>query len=593
MTKFTSNYPTVKTQWDLKLLYQNPSDPQIEIDLELMNQKRREFAAKYQNATDFLTDEKALLIALQDYEQLIKEISGAKPLLYFHYLTLIDSDNKVALAKLNKITQQLTKAQNQLTFFPIKLGRIDQAYQDKFLRSPQLIKYHYLLQKRFTWAKYDLSEKEEKILNLVDQTSYQMWTQGVEKALNTKQIKFQGRQVPLSEATMMLNELPLAKRRQLHTKLLTKAREVSDFAESELNAIITHKAIDDELRGFKEPPQATILGNENNPATIQMLVELVTKNFGLAHRFYRLKAKLLKLPYLKYADRAAKIDSFSRKYDFKTAYQLVAETFHQLDPSFSEILEKMATAGQIDIYPRQHKAGNAYCFSSISNPTFVLLNHTNDFNSVTTLAHEMGHAIHSQFSKTQPVIYQNYSISTAETASTFFEQFVFDRLLSDLGPEEKILALHNQIQEDVNAIFRQVTLFNFELDFHHQVKQTGFVTADQIAALLNHHLAAYLGKSVHLTKADGYSFIVWPHIRDFFYTYTYAFGQLISKSLVAQVKQQPAFINQVKIFLQAGGSASPEQIFQQIGLEVTQPQFWELGLAAIDQNISRLEKLIG
>jgi oligoendopeptidase F len=281
-----------ETQWDLKLLYSSPNDPQIESDLERYRKKRSEFAKKYSNRTDYLTDEAALLEALKEYEQLIKELGGAKPLMYFHYLTAINSNDSQAHAKLNKITTQLTKAYNQLAFFPIKLGKIDPALQTKFLSSKALTEFQYFLSKRFSLSEYDLSEAEEKILNLTDQTSYQMWVEGVAKALNKITIEWEGEDLPVSEAAQKIQELPTKKRRQLHKKLLKKISSLEDFAESEINAIITNKSIEDGLRGFKKPYSSRILSSENDQETIELLIEVVSKNFDLAHRFYKLKAKL-------------------------------------------------------------------------------------------------------------------------------------------------------------------------------------------------------------------------------------------------------------------------------------------------------------
>ncbi len=581
-----------QTKWNLGLLYDSPDDPQIKKDLETYDKKRKQFAEKYENRTDYLKDEDALLAALKKYEQLLNELQGAKPLMYFHYLTSIKSSNNQAQAKLNKITTELTKAQNQLTFFPIKLGTIDEAYQQKFLSSDQLSKYHYLLKHRFELAKFDLKQEQEKIINLTNQTSHQMWTKGVQKALNQKTVKFKREELPLSAATQKIPNLPTHQRQKLHQKVLAKATELKNFAESEINAIVTHKHIEDELRGHQEPYQATILKSENQTEIVLNLVELITKNFDIAHQFYQLKARLLKTDQLTYADRAAKLDRFDRHYSYQQAYQAVKDTFDELDPRFGQIFKSMAQRGQIDVFPKKGKVGGAFCSSSTNNPTYILLNHTNDFNSVTTLAHEMGHAIHSELSKSQPVIYQSYSTSTAETASTFFEQFVFEHLIEDFSQEEKVVALHNKIQDDINTIFRQVALFNFELELHQAVKETGYLSSHNIGQLLNKHMQSYLGKQFNLTNLDGNFYILWPHIRYFFYTYTYAYGHLISKGMVRRTKKDPKFVEKIKKFLSAGGSASPKNIFSSINIDIADPNFFQEGLKEINADIDQLEAMM-
>ncbi len=579
-------------QWNLQLLYSSPSDPQIETDLNTYKERRKSFAKKYEKQTAYLINEKQLLEALTEYEQLLNDLGGAKPLMYFHYLTAIDSANTKAQAHLNRITTQLTKAYNQLTFFPIKLGKIDPALQTKFLSSKSLTKYHYFLSKRFELAKYDLTEAEEKILNLTDQTSYQMWVEGVTKALNKLTVKWQNQHLPISEAVQKISELPTKERRLLHKKILQKISSISDFAENEINAIITHKTIEDELRGFSKPYHSRILSSENDPEIIELLVDTVSKNFDLAHKFYQLKAKLLKLPSLEYADRNAQIQEIKKKYSFTQAKKIVNETLQELSPEFSQIFQKMMTSGQIDIYPRKNKVGGAFCSSSINNPTYVLLNHVDDFNSVSTLSHEMGHAIHSELSKRQPVFYQSYSTSIAETASTFFEQFVFEKMVSQFSKKDKVIALHNKIQDDINTIFRQIALFNFEIELHQKITDRGFLDSQEIGKLLNHHMQSYLGPAVELNDLDGNFFILWSHIRSFFYTYTYAYGHLASKAMASQVKQNPHTIEKVIEFLSAGGNAKPKDILFKVGIDITQKDFFDQGIKTISSDLDLLEKMV-
>ncbi len=587
-TKFT--HPT---KWNLKLLYNSPTDPQIEKDLENYNKKRAEFAKKYLNRTDYLRSEQLLFSALTEYEQLLNELSGAKPLVYLSYFTTINSNNTQAHAQLNKITAQLTKSFNQLTFFPIQLGKIDKALQTKFLSSKQLSRFKYFLERRFERAKHDLSEEQEKTLNLVDQPGHQMWVEGVEKTLNQLTVSWKGKQLPISQASLLIKKLPTKQRRELHNKVLKKISTIKEFAESEINAIVTNKNIQDELRGYSQPFSSRILSAQNNPETVKLLIETVTQNFNLAHRFYQLKAKILKLPELMYADRNAEIGRIDKQYLFQNSNKILANTFAQLHPDFHQILTKMVEAGQIDIFPRKNKAGGAFCSSSTNNPTFVLLNHVNDLDSVLTFAHEMGHAIHSQLSKKQPVFYQNYSTSIAETASTFFAQFVADKLTKKLSKKEQLIALHDQLEDDINTIFRQVALFNFELELHEQIKEIGFLDYEQIGELLNKHMSSYLGPAVKLTKLDGRFFIFWPHIRMFFYTYTYAFGHLISKAMIKNVKDNPAKIKQLHQLLSAGGNNKPENILLEAGIDINQPDFFKKGIDEIKEKLDLLENNLG
>ena len=277
---------------------------------------------------------------------------------------------------------------------------------------------------------------------------------------------------------------------------------------------------------------------------------------------------------------------------FETAVTVVREEFGKLHPHYVEIFDRLLTGGQVDVYPRAGKTGGAYCSSDIGTPTMVLLNHVDSFESAKTLAHEMGHAIHAERAKSQRPLYQGHPISTAETASTFFEGIVLDRLMGMLPESEQIIALHDKIQDDVATIFRQVACFRFEQALHREIREKGYLPKERIGELMNSEMARYLGPAVSLTSEDGAFFVTWSHIRRFFYVYSYAYGKLISKALHARLRENPRFIEKVDAFLCAGESTSPEKIFKACGLDTTTPTLFLAGLAEIERDVARLEKMV-
>jgi oligoendopeptidase F len=409
--------------------------------------------------------------------------------------------------------------------------------------------------------------------------------------LGQKTVKFQGKIMPLPEAGGKIADLPTEERRKLHSLVMEKFGELDGVAESEINAIVTDKKINDELRGFEKPYDATILGYQNDRKSVIALVESVTKYFSLSHRFFTLKAKLLGLTNLESADRAAGIGKDVKEIKFDEAVKTLRGVFGSLDKEFLMIFDRFLEQGQIDVYPKVGKTGGAYCSGNMNAPTFVLLNYTNTFDQVMTLAHEMGHAIHTELSKSQPAIYRDYTISTAEVASTLFESFVFDVVFEKLSDEEKVVALHKRINDDIGTIFRQIACFNFENELHMTIREKGGMSKDDIKGLLNKHMSAYMGPAVKVKDEDGNFFVGWHHIRRFFYVYSYAFGQLISKALYAKYKEDKKYLVKIKQFLNAGGSDSPENIFKSIGIDVTKPDFWEKGLQTIEKDIEKLENL--
>jgi len=582
-----------KKKWDFKMFYKGDNDPQIEKDFSIYEKATSSFEKKYKGKTDYLSDSKKLLKALNDYEKLISMSESYKPLHYFQLKEDINSNNKLVQSRVGVYTERFNKNYNKIIFFTLNLGKIEVKKQKEFLKDKILKKYHYFLERIFINSKFELSEKEEKIINLLNSPAYSMWVQGFSKVLSSQEINFRGKNIPINEASGLVSSLETKERRLLGDKLNEKFKSVSDFSEAEINAIVTKKKILDELRGFTKPYQATILSYENDEKVIENLVNVVTNNFKLAHKFYKIKAKILKENKLKYADRGAKIGNFNKSFSLDETINIISSAFSKFGNEYEKVFKEFFENGQIDVYPMKGKKGGAYCWGSYGLPTVILLNHANNFNSVMTLGHEMGHAFHTKLSQTQTPIYSDYTTSVAETASTLFENFVFEEVFDSLSDKEKIIALHDKINGSVSTIFRQIACFNFEKELHETIRKEGYVSKEDIAKLMNKHMKNYLGPVFDLKDNDGYFFVNWSHIRRFFYVYSYAYGALISDALYEEYKKDNKFKAKIEEFLKAGGSKSPENIFENIGINVRDPKFFEKGLKIIENDIKRLEKLVG
>lgn len=579
------------TEWNLSQLYKSPDDPQIDRDIAYAEGIYASFANKYRNSDSYLKDETSLLKALREYEGLAG-IPVSKTYFYLHLYSDKDSNNKTVKAKINLVSQNLQKLSNGVVFFELNLSKIALELQEKFLASDRLLHFRYFLERIFENSKYTLTEPEEKILALQSLPAHGLWTEGFNKILNKQTVKHGDKTIPISEASSIIKDLKTQQqRKELHGKVMEKFYELGDMAESEINAIVINKKINDELRGHKEPYDSTILAYENDKKSVLNLVKTVTENFHVSQRFYEVKAKMLKLKKIGYYDRTVSEGQSKKKISFNESCKILTDLFTNLDPRFGEILKGFIANGQIDVYPKVGKHSGAYCSSDHKSPTFVLLNHTDTFDSLSTFAHEMGHAIHSEFSRSQPVLYEGHSTSTAEVASTLFESFLFYSQFEKLSKHEKIVALHDKIQDDIQTIFRQIACFNFELEMHKTIKEKGNMSKEELAECMNKHMKSYLGK-VELLDKDGYFFVGWSHIRYFFYVYSYAFGQLASKALFKKWQEDHSYIKKIKKFLSLGSSMSPEDIFKSIGVDVTKSNFWRKGIESIEDDIKMLEKLV-
>jgi oligoendopeptidase F len=578
--------------WNLKLLYKSPEDPQIEKDMQEIERMCADFAEKYGKDKKYLIDAAILNSALKDYENLSAYLE-CKPYLYYYFLRDIESGNKKASASIQLLGSRLAKATNLIIFFEISLGKVSESKQREFLKDPTLSHFQVFLRRIFNDAKYTLSEPEEKVLNLKSLPADQMWTDGNDRLLAKRTVLWKGKKLPLSEAMQKIHDLPNVKERyKLDALVCEQLREAGDFAENEINAVYTNKKIDDELRGYKIPYENTVRHYRNDIKVVEELVKTATEAFPLAHRFFKIKSKILKLKKLKHADRKIGIGKISKKFNFAESVEIFNKILKDIDPKYVTIFNDYVKKGQIDVLPRVGKTSGAYCASTFLNPTFVLLNHTDTFDSFSTLAHEMGHAFHGELCQKQGPIYSHYSTSLAESASTLFETIAVDAVSETLSDKEKIVALHDRINDDIQTIFRQIACFNFEKELHQAVRGKGYLSKEEIGWLHNKHMKAYLGPLFQFTEQDGYFFVSWGHIRRFFYVYSYAYGQLVSKALIRRYRQDKSFWKKIEQYLSAGGKASPEEILMEIGLDVSKPEFWKEGLKEIEENIAKLERLV-
>jgi len=579
-----------KTNWDLSLLYKNENDPEIEKYLKKYESAYSKLEKRYKGK-DFTSSASKLLEALKYREELFSDLDGNIPHWYFALRTDLNSDDSVAGALATKIEQRITKAAGRITFFHLAICNTPKAKQKVYLKDKSLAPFRYSLEKAFKAGQYMLTEKEEQLEDLLSQTGYTMWIDGQERVLNKETINFKGENVPLSKAVYIISDQSKEDRDYLNNEINKVLFKISDFAEAEINAIYNYKKIMDERRGYKRPQSSTILGCENDEKSIDNLVSLVSKNFKISHRFYKLHAKLLKQKTLSVGDRAVPMGKIMKKFDFETSAEILKRAFAKVDSKYPEILKGFLENGQIDVYPRKGKRGGAYCWGTGLKPTFVLLNHTDNVGSVETFAHEMGHAFHTELSKQQPARYRKYSTATAEVASTFFEQLVSSELENELSKEERTILLHNKIMGDMSTIFRQIAFYNFELELHERIREEGQVSKDKIAKLFSKHLKSYMGDVFDVTDEDGYFFVKLSHMRRFFYVYSYAYGQIISRALFEKWKENPTYSKKIEQFLKVGRSASPEAIFKSIGIDTSKPEFFLAGLKGIEKDIKKLEKL--
>ncbi len=590
-----SKLKNIKTQWDLAPLLVSDNDAKVHQYRTAITKATDAFASKWRGRTDYLEDPKKAKHALDEMEALERLPGIGNEAFYFDLRGAQDSINPAIKAKENQSNEFAKETFNKLHFFWLDLGNVSVQTQTRFLASAGLLPYRHLLERVFAEAKFRLSEAEEKVLVLKHSVAHQNWIQMVENFLSREErevISEDGKQILATQETMMA--LIESKQKKVRDRAGQALDDIfathGPLAEVEMNSVLANKKIDDELRGYDRPDKARHISDDIDTEVVDAMLGAVAGRNHLPRRFYRLKAKLVGVKRLAYHERGVEYGSLDQDYTFEEAAKLVHDTFTDLDPEFAEIFEMFLRESRIDVYPAKGKRSGAFCAARyITHPVYVLLNFTGTLRDVSTLAHEMGHAINDELiKKRQNALNFDTPMSTAEVASTFMEDFITDRLARGADDELKLALMVSQLNSLVSTIFRQVAIYRFEQELHQVFRTEGYVTLDTINKLFKKHMASYMGEA---SEGCENWWVYWSHIRNFFYVYSYASGLLISKAMQAKVRQDNSFVADVKTFLSTGISKSPKNIFAGMGIDITDNAFWNQGLDEIEQLLDETESL--
>lgn len=590
---------TEQLVWDLSALFKNDNDPEIAKRRKEIEKKTSAFVTKWRERTDYVEKPSVMLEALKEYEEWVRYYGyGGAEAYYFSMRMEQDQSNAALKGKYQKMMDFEKNQMNQIRFFELNIAKIPAEKQQKLLDSPKLAPYRHFLQTNFNSARFLLSDREEMISSMMSSTSYGNWVQMLEGFISKEEREVLGedgkKKTEHFAGIMSLLKHPKKKIRDTAAKALNDIfNKHSDVAEAEINSVISHKKTSDTIRNVPRPDMTRHLADDMETEVVDLIVASVTKRFDISKRFYVLKAKLLKLPKLAYHERMLEYGAINKAYSWEDSFALVKKVFTDLHPSFAEIMEMFAKNGQFDVFPRKGKSNGAFCAHYLaSQPTYILLNHTNKLYDVLTLAHELGHGINNELIRgRQHALYFGTPTSTAEVASTFMEDFVLEELMKEADPELELTLRVMKIDQEIATIFRQIACYRFEQELHAQVREHGYVSKAEIGKLFQKHMSAYMGKAVEQSEGSENWWIYWSHIRNFFYVYTYASGLLISKNLQTQVRKDKQNIEKVVEFLGAGLSDSPKELFSRMHIDISSPAFWEESLEAIDTELKATEAL--
>lgn len=588
----------IKTEWDFSIFIKDQTEEAINKDLAVSKAECEKFIAKWKD-NSFVASPKNLKSALDEYVELMQNFGTAGTAGYFAaYRTYLDQSNPKFKATYNRVVSQSTVLAAELEFFVHAISRMPKKRQSEFLSSSELTKYHHFLSFAFERGKYLLALDSEKILTLKSKVAYDNWADLSQNLLSAEAVNFKvggkkAEKIGLAKLTANLSDVE-EHVRDASSKALTKIfKKYEKIAEVEMNSILENKKIDDELRGMMRPDLTQHLENDIPSEVVDTLIKTVESHNHIAHRFYEFRAKLAKKSKLKYHERKIPLSMAEKKYDFYASAVMVHNLFSDFDPAAGDVIKDLLYNGQVDVFSKKGKYYSAFCTHVQKRvPQFVMLNFQNKFEDVTTIAHEFGHALnHHLTNEKQHTLYNDNPLCIAETASTFFESLFINQQLNLAEPRDRLAMLVDQLDDSVATVFRQIACYKFEQDLHQEFKTQGYLSSEQIGEMFVTRMQEYCGPFVDVSKEYRTWWVHWPHIRSYFYVFSYSFGHLLTKYLLNKYQQNKDFGHNILDFLAMGVSQSTLELLKTIEFDATSPDYWKIGIREIERTLNEAESL--
>ncbi|HEY3354042.1 MAG TPA: M3 family oligoendopeptidase [Polyangia bacterium] len=584
-------------RWDLSPLYAAPDDPAITRDLEESRRAADAFAAAHRGRVGGY-DAATLAAALAGFEDLLDRLY--RPSFYAQLAFATATEDPAVQALLARVRELTTDIGNRLQFFDIEIKVTPAAVFDGWLAAPALATYAHHLRRLRRLAPHTLSEPEERLAAVKDITGRAAFAQLYSEVTAAWRIPFEvegeTRERSLAEMRALRSHGDREVRRRASAAVLERHRDHAQVLVYVANTLWQDHRLEVDLRRFDGPMAPTLLDDELSRAGVEALMSAVESRYGLAHEYYRLKARALGIGDFATHDLLAPYAAESRRITWAEAQADVESAFAEVSPEMRAIARGFFAERRIDAEPRPGKRDGAFCSAMVpALPPWVLTNFTGRLEDVSTLAHELGHGVHFVLAgRAQRLL--NYWPTTplAETASVFGEMVLGRRQLErerDPGVRRQLLA--HRIEDALATIMRQVAYTRFEQHAHAR-RAEGVVPKGEYCGLWRAAIARLYGDAVRLSDLDGWGWITIPHFIAYrFYCYSYAFGQLLVFALYRKWEQEgAAFVPRLFELLAAGGSQEPGPLLARVGIDIADPAFWGQGLDVLAELIREFEEVV-
>ncbi|MDR2725350.1 MAG: M3 family oligoendopeptidase [Candidatus Adiutrix sp.] len=580
--------------WNLDQLYRLDR-PELDADLTALKDQTKKFTAwraRLQNGPPSPLEFRDLVAELADLNRLAHRLSGFASLAFAQ-----DTQDQKAQALMARMNEEMADLGNDLLFFEIWWKELDGEQAAPLAAAAA--DFAYWLERTRAFRPHTLPEPEEKIINLKNITGGDALIALYDSLTNRYRFRPPGAkgeaEVGRDELMVHVRDADPAVRAEAYRELhRVYGADGPILGQMYQTAVRDWRVENIRLRRYDSPIEVRHKANDLPGEAVAALLKTVRDRAGLFGDFFRLKARVLGLKKFRRYDLYAPLVEDRTKIDFQTGFEEVLAAFEDFSPPFRSLAARVAEAGRFHARPRPGKQGGAFCYSMLPSDTpWVLMTYNGRRQDLFTLAHELGHAVHSQLAGDHNIFHFHATLPLAETASTFAEMLLAGRLKAQAQNERERASLLFHLLDDAYAtIGRQAFFALFEIKAH-ELTESG-ATADDLAAAYMENLAEQFGQAVEVGPEFRWEWVSIPHFfHTPFYVYAYSFGQLLVYSLWRRYEREgAAFVPRLTDLLSRGGSEAPEKILAASGLGPLDENFWQGGFEVIDGFLAELRALV-
>ncbi|HZK87434.1 MAG TPA: oligoendopeptidase F [Syntrophomonas sp.] len=585
-----------KYKWNLEKIYAN--ETLWEDDLQTVKKLVDQIVALQGTMAE---SAEALLKVLQ-----LSDETGRKAEQLYVYARMRRDENnaKPIYQALFDRAESLSVAANSATAFIVpEILTISEAEMQKFMqKNAELAVYKHALDEIIRQKEHILSAPEERLLAMAADLS--MASSHIFTMLNNADIRFpvirdeEGHEVELTKGRYgsFMESSNRQVRQDAFKALYSSYQKLVNTLGASLNSSVKKDIFYARTRKYPSALSASLDGDNVYPEVYNRLIEAVHNNMEPMYRYMLVRKKQLGLDKLHMYDiYTPLVKDYKVNIPYEEAQQTILKALQPLGDEYLSHAQEGLQGGWVDVYENEGKTSGAYSWGTYDTSPYILMNYDNKLDDMFTLAHEMGHSMHSYYSnQTQPYIYAQYSIFVAEVASTVNESLLIDYLLEhSRDKQEKIYLLNHYLEQFRGTVYRQTMFAEFEKIIHERAEQGEAITPERLSAIYKDLNQLYYGPEVVLDEEINMEWARIPHFYSAFYVYKYATGFSAATAIKEAIRQEGApAVTRYLEFLKSGGSDYPIALLQKAGVDLTTPEPVDDALQYFARLLDELESLL-